>query len=359
MQARALITLAVLLPLAAGISGAPQEESAGVPSDDDKLWKRATVLFKPLPATANNPDNPATAAKIELGKTLYFDTKLSQAGNISCNSCHSLATFGVDNLPTSPGDGGELGARNSPTVLNAALHVAQFWDGRAGDVEAQAGMPILNPVEMAIPSRQFLVDRLSKYPDYERRFAEAFPGEEPALTYRNIQKALAVFERTLLTPSRFDLYLHGDRQALAAGEKEGLRTFVGYGCTSCHNGVNLGGHAFRKFGLNEDYWVHTRSKKVDQGRYQISGDEEDKFVFRVASLRNVAKTHPYFHDGSVASLDEAIRVMVELQIGVRMEDAEVANMVAFLESLTGELPRSALPLTPSGVAGGRHLRCGH
>lgn len=350
MQARALALVGVILLLALAVS-VPATEGDGEPTADDKLWKRSTILFKPLPATAHNPDNPASAAKIELGRMLYFDTKLSQAGNISCNSCHSLATFGVDNLPTSPGDGGELGGRNSPTVLNAALHVAQFWDGRAEDVEAQAGMPILNPIEMAIPSREFLVDRLSQYPEYERRFAEAFPFQKPALTYRNIQLALAAFERTLLTPSRFDLYLHGDRAALTDQEKAGLRTFMGYGCPSCHNGVNLGGHIFRKFGLSEDYWVHTKSPKVDEGRFQVSGEAEDKYVFRVASLRNVAQTHPYFHDGSVDTLDEAIRIMVQLQIGVEMEDPDVAGVVAFLESLTGELPRTALVPPPSAAAG--------
>ncbi len=311
------------------------------PSADDKLWQRTSRMFKPLPAAAPNPDSPTTAAKIELGKKLYFDTKLSQAGNVSCNTCHSLAKFGVDNLPTSPGDTGKRGNRNSPTVLNAALHAAQFWDGRAEDVEAQAGMPVLNPIEMAIPSRRFLVERLSEYPDYERLFAEAFPGEEGGLTYRNIQLALAAFERTLLTPSRFDLYLLGDRAALNAREKEGLKTFMGYGCGACHNGVTLGGHIFRRFGLFEDYWVHTRSSKIDEGRFSITGEAGDRYVFKVASLRNIAETWPYFHDGSVETLEQAVRVMVRLQVGVEMADEDVADLMAFLESLTGELPAAA------------------
>ncbi len=344
-----ILILLVTLLATAGLTASQSETAAG-PTPDDNLWQRATTLFEPLPAVVANPDNPITSAKIKLGKVLYFDTKLSQAGNISCNSCHSLAKFGVDNLPTSPGDGGEHGDRNSPTVLNAALHAAQFWDGRAEDVEAQAGMPVLNPIEMAIPSRQFLVDRLSEYPDYERRFAKAFPGEEGGLTYRNIQLALAAFERTLLTPAPFDLYLLGDRAALTDEAKEGLKTFMGYGCSSCHNGVTLGGHMFRKFGLGEDYWVHTKSPKVDEGRYKITGESEDKYVFKVASLRNVAETWPYFHDGSVTTLDQAIRVMVEVQIGVEMADEDVGNLVAFLKSLTGELPDLART-PPSGVAG--------
>lgn len=197
MKARYLVALGMLSLLAAVGLGAAGDETAASKADEE-LWKQAAVYFKPLPAAVPNPDNPATDAKIELGKALYFDPRLSREGNISCNSCHSLATFGVDNLPFSPGDTGELGARNSPTVFNAALHRAQFWDGRAADVEEQAGMPIRNPVEMAIPSEQFLVDRLAAHPEYRQRFAEAFPGEENPLNYANISKALAAFERTLL-----------------------------------------------------------------------------------------------------------------------------------------------------------------
>ena len=322
--------------LAMGAVSAVAEEA----SVDQKLWEKATLYFKPLPAAAPNPGNPTTAVKVVLGEKLYFDTRLSAGGNQSCNSCHNLATFGVDNLPTSPGDRGELGTRNSPTVLNAALHVAQFWDGRAKDVEEQAGMPITNPVEMAIPSEAFLVERLSQDPLYPELFAAAFPDDDPALAYKNVARALAAFERTLLTPSRFDNYLQGDLDALDVREKDGLQVFFDMGCASCHNGVNLGAHTFRKFGLGENYWEHTKSRDVDEGRYAVTGDEEDKYVFKVSSLRNIAKTGPYFHDGSVAALDEAIRVMTRLQVGVGLEDAQVESMVAFLETLTGELPES-------------------
>lgn len=354
MKQRGLIVAAGLLWLAAialmVVGGGPDGTEPTASSADEELWQRATVLFKPLPEAAENEANPITAAKVELGKTLYFDPQLSKDGNISCNSCHNLATFGVDRLPLSPGDTGALGGRNSPTVFNAALHVAQFWDGRADDVEQQAGMPILNPVEMAIPSEDFLVGRLAGIPGYPERFAAAFPDDEPALSYVNVRNALAAFERTLLTPSRFDDYLRGDRQALSEAEKDGLRTFMGSGCTSCHNGVNVGGHIFRKFGLNESYWVHTHSAKIDPGRFDVTGDELDKYVFKVSALRNVAQTGPYFHDGSVPTLDEAIRVMVRLQVGIELENQEVANVVAFLDSLTGQVPKSALA-SPLPVAG--------
>lgn len=342
-----LLAAAALVALAAFVQSAPAP-AVGDPAEEE-LWQKATLMFKPLPITAPNPDNPATAAKVALGKLLYFDHRLSQEGTISCNSCHVLARFGVDNLPTSPGDKGQLGARNSPTVLNAALHAAQFWDGRAKDVEQQAGMPVLNPVEMAIPSETFLVERLARYPDYRERFAQAFPGETEPMSYANIGKALAAFERTLLTPSRFDRYLEGERGALDAHEKAGLRTFFDMGCTSCHNGVTIGAQSFRKFGLGEDYWVHTGSKKVDVGRFQTTGDEADKYVFKVASLRNVEKTFPYFHDGSVTTLEDAVRVMGKLQVGMDFSDHQVAELSAFLRTLTGVPPAEAIvpPELPS------------
>jgi cytochrome c peroxidase len=308
-----------------------------------ELLEKANVRFDPLPAAAPNPDNPVTEAKVALGKELYYDTRLSKEGNISCNSCHDLATFGVDNQPTSEGDDGTLGGRNSPTVLNAAFHLAQFWDGRAADVEEQAGMPILNPVEMAIPSEEFLVDRLAATERYPTHFAEAFPDDEEPLTYANIRNALAAFERTLLTPTRFDAFLEGDLDALTAREKAGLEKFMQLGCTTCHNGVNVGAASFQKFGLRDDYWVHTGSETKDEGRMAVTADEADRYVFRVASLRNIEKTAPYFHDGSVETLEEAIRVMVDVQLGVALTDEEVESLAAFLRSLTGEVPQAALP----------------
>lgn len=325
------LTVFVLLALAALVF------TAAASKDQQELWEQATLYFKPLPERADSPDNPITEAKVELGRKLYFDKRLSRNETISCNSCHSLATFGVDNLATSPGDEKQLGDRNSPTVFNAALHGSQFWDGRAADVEEQAGMPILNPVEMGIPSESFLVERLAAVPEYEAAFREAFPGESAPLSYRNVQRALGAFERTLLTPSPFDDYLRGNRKALHERQLRGLEMFLDLGCASCHNGLNVGAASFRKFGLNADYWVHTRSKKIDEGRVKVTKDEEDLYVFRVASLRNVAETPPYFHDGSVQELDEALRIMVLLQVGLELDDEEVADLAAFLESLTGTL----------------------
>jgi cytochrome c peroxidase len=344
MTFRHELTPFLILGLAATLACAPQPDPAAettaalAPEQDEALFEQASLRFFPLPSEAPNPDNALTAAKVDLGRKLYFDKRLSFNETISCDSCHSLASFGVDNLSFSPGDFGELGGRNSPTVLNAALHVAQFWDGRAGDVEEQAGMPILNPVEMAIPSEQFLVDRLTKVPDYQEMFATAFPDDHPALTYQNIARALAAFERTLLTPSRFDRYLEGDLAALTVEEKAGMEAFMMLGCSACHNGYTMGGASFRKFGLSEDYWTHTRSEVIDEGRFAVTGDPEDKYVFKVASLRNVAETGPYFHDGSVETLEDALRVMGSAQLARSMTEEEVAGIAAFLRTLTGELP---------------------
>jgi len=346
MKLRTSMLLAMVALLAIACSPADDvgdvaQAPQAAPSIND-LWEQANIRFNPVPATAENPDNPLSAAKVALGKALYYDTRLSEDGTISCNSCHDLATFGVDNEPTSDGVGGQLGDRNSPTVLNAAFHQSQFWDGRAKDVEEQAGMPILNPVEMAIPSKEFLVDRLSGTEDYPPMFAEAFPGEGEPLTYRNIEKALGAFERTLITPSRFDAYLEGDKEALNEQELAGLEKFIQLGCTTCHNGVNIGAYSFQKFGLFGNYWEHTGSEKVDEGRFAVTENEGDKFVFRVASLRNVAETGPYFHDGSVETLEDAIRVMVKVQLAMDLSDEEIESLAAFLKSLTGEVPAAAL-----------------
>ena len=294
--------------------------------------------FKKLPSVSENLENKKSKAKIDLGHELFFDTRLSLKGNNSCNSCHNLTTYGVDNKATSLGDAGENGGRNSPTVLNASLHSSQFWDGRAKDVEEQAGMPILNPVEMAIPNEQFLVDRLKEIPSYVERFNAAFPDAEEPITYQNLRKAIGVFERELLTPSRFDLFLGGDENALTENEKKGFQTFNTVGCTSCHSGVALGGNMLMKFGLFEDYAPLTKSEKIDYGKFESTGIESDKFIFKVPSLRNIEKTFPYFHDGSVDKLEDAIQIMAKTQLGKILSKEEVKEINAFLTTLTGELP---------------------
>ncbi len=308
------------------------------PVQEDALRKQALNFFAVLPEIADNPDNPVTRPKVMLGKMLYFDNRLSKDQTQSCNTCHDLATYGVDHKPTSPGDLGEDGDRNSPTVLNAALHSSQFWDGRAKDVEEQAGLPILNPEEMNIPSEAFLVKRLSGVKMYQNMFATAFPESKNPITYENLRKAIAAFERTLLTPSKFDDYLDGNTSALNAKEKKGLETFINTGCITCHTGSLLGGNMFQKFGLFGDYWKLTKSKEIDLGRMEETKNEVDKYMFKVPSLRNVVKTWPYFHDGSVEELHDAVKIIAKLELNKDLSDQEINEIITFLNTLTGEVP---------------------
>ena len=337
------LLLSLVLVTACGQKRTPdQKEDGAIAQEDKELLSRAQNFFQPLPELADNPDNQVTKEKILLGKALYYDKRLSKDENVSCNSCHDLEKYGVDNLPTSPGDEGETGDRNSPTVLNAALHFVQFWDGRAQDVEEQAGGPILNPVEMGIPSEEFLVERISQIEEYQKMYASAFPGADVPITYANTQKAIAAFERTLLTPSPFDRYLKGDVDALSDLQKKGLDEFILHGCTTCHMGVLVGGSMYHKFGVYDEYWKYTHSEHIDEGRAAVTGEESQKFMFKVPSLRNIEKTHPYYHDGSVNELGEAIRIMGKTQLNQDMTEEEVSRIEAFLTSLTGEIPKEAL-----------------
>lgn len=318
---------------------APAVETPTVTSTKyEALNEQARMFFGTLPEVAENPNNPLTAEKVLLGKTLYFDNRLSKDNTQSCNTCHNLDAYGVDNNSFSEGNDGELGGRNSPTTLNAALHVTQFWDGREPDVEAQAGGPILNPVEMAMPSEEAVVERLSDIDEYIDLFDDAFPEDKEAITYDNLKLAIGAFERKLITPSKFDDYIAGNDNALTDAEKDGLQTFVSAGCVTCHAGNLLGGVMYQKFGVYGDYWAMTKSENIDNGRFDVTGNEVDKYLFKVPSLRNIEKTGPYFHDGSVAELSEAIRIMAKLQVNKDLTDEEVASIELFLTTLTGEVP---------------------
>ena len=307
-----------------------------VAQEAESLLTRAQNYFGPLPKEAPSATNPLSPEKIALGKKLFFDKRLSKDGTISCNSCHNLDTYGVDNLATSPGDEGKNGARNSPTVMNAAFHIAQFWDGRAADVEEQAGGPILNPIEMNIPSEEFMEKRLSQIPEYKSLFAKAFPNTK-GISYDNLQNAIGAFERTLITPSKFDNYIVGGESALNDDEKKGLELFINTGCITCHNGPLFGGNQYQKFGLFGNYWELTGSNPIDMGIFTESGSESDKYFFKVPSLRNIEKTYPYFHDGSVSDLNKAVIIMAKLQNNKKLSEADAASIVTFLATLTGEV----------------------
>lgn len=304
-----------------------------------ELQTKSKTIFGTLPVVAESSTNPVTPEKVLLGKTLYYDKILSLNKTQSCNSCHNLNTYGVDNLPTSPGDGkGTAGTRNSPTTLNAALHFAQFWDGREPDVEAQAGGPILNKVEMGMPEEKVVIERLVKEQKYMELFAKAFPDQKEPITYDNLKKSIGAFERKLITPSRFDKYLEGDDSALNDNEKNGLKLFIDKGCTACHSGNVLGGNIYQKFGLFGNYWEFTNSKKIDKGRIEVTKNDADLYVFKSPSLRNIEKTGPYFHDGSVTDLKQAVKIMAKLQLNQDLSDEETDSIVSFLFSLTGEVP---------------------
>jgi cytochrome c peroxidase len=319
------------------VSGLSQKEKERTKLDS-VLLEEASNLFGTLPLVAENPENPITDEKVKLGKALYFDTRLSKDNTISCNSCHNLNTYGVDNLKFSVGNDKNFGGRNSQTVLNAALHFAQFWDGRAKDVEEQAGGPILNKVEMAIPNKDFLINRLLKVKEYQDLFAKVYPEDEKPITYLNIQKAIGAFERKLITPSRFDDFLKGNKTALTDQEKDGLNVFINTGCITCHSGNVIGGKMFQKFGVYGNYWDYTKSKKIDNGRFEITKNEADKYVFKVPSLRNIEKTAPYFHDGSISNLKDAVTIMAQIQLNKKLSDKELNDVVAFLSTLTGAIP---------------------
>lgn len=300
-------------------------------SAEDALQKQAQQIFGSLPKEVLREDNPITDAKVYLGRKLYYETKLSKDGDISCNTCHDLTRFGVDGEPTSPGHKGQRGARNSPTVYNAALHFVQFWDGRAANVEEQAKGPILNPVEMAMASEAEVVGRLKKDRQYVQLFAAAFPGEKKPITYNNLALAIGAFERRLMTPSRFDAYLAGDTKALSRSERKGLKAFIETGCITCHNGPGVGGSMYQKLGLVRAFETH------DRGRADVTKSASDEKIFKVPSLRNIAETALYFHDGSVKTLDEAIRLMAAHQLGKDLDERTAQSIAVFLKALTGEI----------------------
>ena len=325
------LTLVSLLLAAAGIMIHAQE-------DDGEVREQVVQgLFATLPDVAPVPeDNPMTEAKIELGKMLYFEPRLSASGVISCHTCHNLSLGGTDRLPSSLGHEFQTGGRNAPTVLNAAFFNLQFWDGRATGLEEQAAGPIEAGVEMAMPP-DLAVERIQGIEGYMPYFEAAFPDDEDPITFDNIVKAIATFERTLITPNDgLDRYLRGDEDALSDDAKRGMEIVVQVGCVACHNGAMLSTGTLMPFNHGEDLGLAT-----------VTGEETDEFMFRVATWRNVTLTAPYFHDGSVETLEEAITIMGSTQLNRDLTEEEVNYIVAFLESLEGELPEITVPELPA------------
>jgi len=272
-------------------------------------------------------------AKVALGERLFSDRRLSADDTVACANCHGLDSAGVDKLPRSFGIGGRQGTVNAPTVYNSAFNFRQFWDGRAATLEEQVAGPVHNPLEMGSNWAE-VAAKLKADPAYRAAFEGLYPG---GVDGASIADAIAIFERSLVTPSRFDRYLRGDDGALSEGEKQGYRLFKSYGCTACHQGVNVGGNMYQRFGLFGDYFADRGGDltQADLGRFNVTGDENDRFRFKVPGLRNVARTAPYFHDGSVSDLGEAVRIMAHYQLGRALPEPDVAHIVQFLQSLTG------------------------
>jgi cytochrome c peroxidase len=330
-------------PVVAAAPPAPKERKTTPASVE--INPRLLRRFAPV-AKKGDELPPPSAEQVELGRMLYHENRLSVAHDISCNSCHMLDKYGVDGKPTSPGHKGQLGTRNSPSVYNSAHNFQQFWDGRAPNVEEQATGPILNPVEMA-SNEERVLKTLKSIPEYVSRFKQAFPKDAEAVTMANVGRAIGAFERKLDTKSRWDAYIAGDKNALTNAEKEGLQVFLNSGCMVCHTGPQVGAAMFQKVGSVEP-WPNQK----DQGRYEVTKAPGDKMLFKVPSLRNVAKTAPYFHDGSAATLEEAIRMMGRHQLGLDLSDKEIASIVTWMNSLTGELPADlmAKPELPASTA---------
>ncbi len=337
--------LLILLAVSAFVSCQQKNEKSAFQATDTKedsaLLIKAREYFKVLPAQAVMITDPVKQSREKLGYLLFYDPRLSKSGTTSCNSCHNLSSFGVDNLSAASSPEGNPAGRNAPTVFNAALHNMYFWDGRALTMEEQPGKMVLNPDELSVPHLGFIVNRLRSDSIYPSLFAASFPDDKIPVSFTNVKRSIAAFERTLLTPSRFDVFMSGNLSALKPEEKQGLALFMEAGCANCHNGVGVGGNSAQRFGIFTDYRTLTHSRVDDEGKMKVTGDSKDKDVFKVPGLRNVGMTYPYFHDGSIASLDSSVKIMGKVELNKSFTETEVKNIVSFLKTLTGDIREEA------------------
>jgi cytochrome c peroxidase len=299
-----------------------------------------SILSNISKGNSNHPIQPIPhhidlePAKVALGERLFNEVRLSHDNTISCAHCHDLKLGGTDGLPKSVGINDSVGEVNSPTVFNSEFNFKQLWDGRADTLEEQISGPIQNPVEMG-SSWTEVIEKLSASGEYVQAFNTVYPD---GLTKDNIINAIATFERSLYTPnSRFDQFLQGDKTALSQIEQRGYSLFLEFGCVMCHQGIGIGGNMFQRMGAKNDYFKQRGNEtKADLGRYNVTGDEFDRYRFKVPSLRNVALTAPYFHDGSAATLEDAVKTMAQFQLARTLSDEELHLIIAFLKTLTGE-----------------------
>ncbi|HYX02671.1 MAG TPA: cytochrome c peroxidase [Reyranella sp.] len=342
-----IITRIALAGTVALLAGLPAVASAA----DKDLLEQAQGVFRPLPKDMATPEYPLTKERVSLGRLLFFDTRFSIDGNLGCVTCHQPALYGTDGRPRSIGVKSRPHPRHAPTVLNAPLQFVIHWRGDRVDAEDQVAQSLLSPITSGQPDEKVMLARVNGIPGYAPLFKEAFPDDPQPVSRKNMALAIGAFERTLVTPSRFDDYLKGKVEALSVGERAGLAKFIEVGCIACHNGPGVGGGMYQKFGVLEDYWKVTGSNPIDKGRAEVTNNEADLYMFKVPSLRNVAMTPPYFHDGSVATLPEAVKVMARVQLGAKLEDKDAGDIVAFLTSLTGPLPAdfATSPVLPAGA----------
>jgi cytochrome c peroxidase len=341
----ALVGAAILA--ACGSSSDSSSSAGGGPTPATGAAPREAPTPPPLEPL---PEVATDARKVALGRSLFFDTRLSGDGTLSCATCHSLDHGGAEPRRTSTGIRGQIGPINAPTVLNAGLNFVQFWDGRAADLQAQAAGPVANPVEMGA-TWDDVVARLSGDEALRAEFVAIYG--DSGVTQANVTDAIAEYERSLVTPSRFDRFLRGEESALTEDERRGYELFTTVGCTTCHRGANVGGSMYQRMGLVRDYFAErgTPITDADLGRFNVTHDEADRHRFKVPTLRNVALTGPWFHDGSRETLDDAVRAMGRYQLGRELDADQVRLLVAFLGSLTGDLPAHARPATPGAAAG--------
>jgi cytochrome c peroxidase len=346
-QARAAITGTVFIA-AFVVTGVFQWLGA---EEEAALLTQAQAVFQPLPPDMGTPEFPTTPARVALGRVLFFDPRWTVEGNVSCATCHQPALYGTDALAKSLGVQHRTHPRHAPTVLNAALNIAQHWWGDRKNTEDQATKALVGVFSSGHQDAAAVTARIKAIEGYTPLFQHAFPGDAEPITAENIGTAIGAYERTLTTPAPFDAFLRGDATALPPLARAGLQRFMSRGCVACHNGVGIGGQLFQQFGVVEEYWKATGSQEIDQGRFGLTKDPADLYVFKVPSLRNVAMTPPYFHDGAVATLEEAVQVMARVQLGSALTADETREIVAFLHSLTGPLPPhfATAPTLPSGA----------
>jgi cytochrome c peroxidase len=315
---------------------------------DDILLTQAKQIFGVLPQVIGSKGNPVTPEKVKLGKILFYETRISVDGTVSCARCHPIALYAVDGLKKSIGNNCKVNPRNAPTVFNAAGQISEHWIGNRVDVEDQAKQAMIGPPSFGMLSYEAVEKRLKEIKGYGSLFKEAFPEDKDPVTVDNFAKAVGAFERTLVTPSHFDAFVKGDQAALTDNQKRGLKTFMETGCTTCHSGPYFGGQMYQKFGLFESYGQYTKSKEIDEGRYVVTKNESDKYVFKVPMLRNIEMTSPYFHDGSIDHLPDAVWIMGKIQLAKTLSDQHTGDITLFLKSLTGQIPADALkvPLLP-------------